>query len=131
MVLFVALVLFGIVAVIILSIKGRIAIGLLVCWAVSIIILFVFFTQVTIFVIPPTADYPQGSTLIISRLRYFNYKTSFVDSVERVCRRTQGNVTPFCLEVTSRAVSENSRPYMYLPYIRLLHVISSIDSPLW
>jgi hypothetical protein len=108
MVLVAALVLFGIVVVIIVTVKVRISI-----------------------VIPPGAEHPQGSTLIISRTRYFNYKTSFVDSVERVCRRTQGVVSPFCLEVTSQAMSANSKLLMKLPYNRFLHHISNMDSLLW
>ena len=131
MVLVAALVLFGIVAVIIATVKVRITIGLVVGLLVSIIIFFVFYTQVTIFVISSVAEHPQGSTLIISRTRYFNYKTSFVDGVERVCRRTQGLASPFCLEVTSQAMYANSKLYMHLPYSRLLHRISSMDSSLW
>ncbi len=131
MVIVAALVLFGIVAVIIATVKVRISIGLVVGLMVSIIILLVFYTQVTIFVIPPAAEHPQGSTLIISRARYFNHKTSFVDSAVRVCRRTQGNASPFCLKATSQAMSEHSKLYMNLPYNRLLHHISSTDSLLW
>lgn len=131
MVLVVPLVLFGIVAVILSTIKGRISVGKFVCFSASMIILLVFYTQVTIFVIPPTAEHPQGSTLITSRVRYFNYKTSFVDSVERVCRRTQGNASPFCLDTTSQAMSASSKSYMHLPYNRLLHLIGNIDLPPW
>jgi tRNA A37 threonylcarbamoyladenosine modification protein TsaB len=131
MVLVAALVLFGIVVVIIVTVKVRISIGLLVGLAVSIIIFLIFYTHLTLFVIPPGAEHPQGSTLIISRTRYFNYKTSFVDSVERVCRRTQGVVSPFCLEVTSQAMSANSKLLMKLPYNRFLHHISNMDSLLW
>ena len=131
MVLVAALVLFGIVVVIIVTVKVRISIGLLVGLAVSIIIFLIFYTHLTLFVIPPGAEHPQGSTLIISRTRYFNYKTSFVDSVERVCRRTQGNARPFCLEVTSEAMFAHSKLYLNLPYNRLLHRIASMDSLLW
>lgn len=131
MVLFVALVLFGIVAVIILSIKGRIAIGLFICISIIVVLCSVSYTHSTILVVPPTEEVPEGRTLIIPRLHFFQHKTDFIDSVDAVCKRTHGSVGSFCQQVILKAVSENTKPSVRLPYSRILHFVSTIHWPIW
>ena len=126
----VALVLFGLVAVIVAAVKRKISIVQFICISVIVVLCFVFYTQVTIFTIPPTEEVLQGSTLIISRLRYFEDKTGFIDSVDAVCKRTQGTVSPFCQQVISKSVSENTKIYMRLPYSRFFYSISTIPWPI-
>ena len=130
MVPFVALVLFGVVATVIATIKRRISIVQFVCISVIVALCFVFYTQVTIFAISPTEEVPRGSTLIISRLRYFEDKTGFIDSVDAVCKRTQGTSSSFCQQVISKSVSDNTKIYMRLPYSRFLYSISTIPWPI-
>ena len=131
MVLVVALVLFGIVAVIIATIKGRVSIGLFVCISIIVVLCSVSYTHSTILVVPPTEEVPEGRTLIIPRLHFFQDKTDFIDSVDAVCKRTHGNVGSFCQQVILKAVSENTKPYVRLPYSRLLHFASTIHCPIW
>ena len=129
MVPFVALVLFGIVATVIATIKRKIPLVQFVCISFIIVLCFVVYTQVTIFVVPPTEEIPEGSTLIISRLHYFKDKTGFIDSVDAVSKRTQGNVSPFFRQVISQTVFESTKIYMRLPYSRFLYSISTIQLP--
>lgn len=131
MVLFAAIVLFGIVAVIIATIKGRISIGVFACISIIVVLCFVSYTHSTILVVPPTKEVPKGRTLIIPRLNFFQHKTDFIDSVDAVCKRTHGNVGSFCQQVILTAVSENTKPYVRLPYSRLLHFASTIHWSFW
>lgn len=126
----VALVIFVLVAVIVAAVKRKISIVQFVSISVIVALCFVFYTQVTIFTIPPTEEVPQGSTLIISRLRYFEDKTGFIDSVDAVCKRTQGTVSSFCNQLISKSVSENTKIYMRLPYSRFFYSISTIPWPI-
>ncbi len=131
MVLVVALVLIGIVAVIIATIKGRISIGMFACISIIVAICFVSYAHSTILVVPPTEEVPEGRTLIIPRLQFFQHKTDFIDSADAVCKRMHGNVNPFCQQVIVKAVSENIKPYLHLPYSRLLHFASTPRWSIW
>ena len=126
----VAIVIFGLAAGIVAAVKRKISIVQFVSISVIVALCFVFYAQVTIFTIPPTEEVPQGSTLIISRLRYFEDKTGFIDSVDAVCKRTQGTVSSFCNQLISKSVSENTNIYMRLPYSRFLYSISTIPWPI-
>jgi hypothetical protein len=126
----VALVLFGLIAVIVAAVKRKISIVQFVSISVIVAFCFVFYAQITILTVPPTEEVPQGSTLIISRLRYFEDKTGFIDTVDAVCKRTQGTSSSFCQQVISNSVSDNTKIYMRLPYSRFLYSISTIPWPI-
>lgn len=81
----------------------------------------VFYTQFTIFVVPPIGAVPEGKTLIISRLN----KTKFVDSSDAMCERTQGGVSLLCRGILLGAVVEKATIYFRLPYSERLYLIST------
>lgn len=90
----------------------------LVVTAVSIVL---FYTQITIFVVPPIGAIPEGKTMIIARLD----KTKFVDSPDAMCERIQGGVSLLCRGVSLAAVAKNSTILMRLPYSSWLYLIST------
>ena len=57
-----------------------------------LIILFILYTQISIFVIQPIGDIPDGATLIILRLN----GGTFIDSADAMCKRRQGSVNLLC-----------------------------------
>ncbi len=88
----------------------------------SLIIFFVlFYTQITIFVIPPIGMVPEGKTLIISRLN----KTEFIDSADAMCVRENGGVSLLCRLMMLGAVINKSTIYARLPYSQTLYDISN------
>lgn len=102
MVPIVALVLFVIVATVIATIKRKISIVEFACILfIYFLIVLCFVVYTHIFLLPPTEISPEGHTLIISRLHYFKDKTGFIDSVDAVSKRTQGNVSSFFQQVIS------------------------------
>lgn len=83
--------------------------------------LVVFYTQVTIFVIPPIGAVPEGRTLLIGRTK----ATEFIDSADAICERMQGAVNLLCRGMILGAVAENSRIHLRLPYSQTLYLIST------
>lgn len=81
----------------------------------------VFYTQFTIFVVPPIGALPEGKTLIITRLN----KTNFIDSPDAMCDRLQGGVSLLCRGVVLGAVAEKATIYARLPYSEWLYLIST------
>ena len=85
------------------------------------LILFVLYSTVTIFVIPPIGVIPEGKTLIISRLN----KTNFIDSADAMCERISGGVSLICRGMAMGTVLEKSTIYMRFPYVHSLYLIST------
>jgi hypothetical protein len=80
-----------------------------------------FYTQTTIFVIPPIGALPEGKTVLISRLN----KTEFIDSPDAMCERIQGSVSLLCRGMVLAAVIEKSTIIVRLPYSSWLYSIST------
>ena len=83
--------------------------------------LFILYSTVTIFVIPPIGAIPEGKTLIISRLN----KTNFIDSADAMCERISGGVSLICRGMAMGTVLEKSTIYLRLPYMNSLYLIST------
>lgn len=83
--------------------------------------LFILYSTVTIFVIPPIGAIPEGKTLIISRLN----KTNFIDSADAMCERISGGVSLICRGMAMGTVLEKSTIYMRFPYVHSLYLIST------
>lgn len=77
----------------------------------------VFYTQITIFVIPPVGALPEGKTLIITR----SGKLNFIDSPDAMCERAQREVTPMCRLIAMAAIVNNTTILGRLPYSSLLY----------
>ena len=98
--------------------KKKISVVALVITAVVAI---VFYTQFTIFVIPPIGAVPEGKTLVITRLN----KTQFIDSADAMCERLQGSVSLLCRGMFLGAVAEKSTILVRLPYSEWLYLVST------
>lgn len=90
----------------------------------AILILFILYSTVTIFVIPPIGAIPEGKTLVISRLN----KTNFIDSADAMCERMSGGVSLLCRGIAIGTVLEKSTIYLRLPYMHSLYLISTNGS---
>lgn len=84
-------------------------------------LLFIIYSTITVFVIPPIGAIPEGKTLIISRLN----KTNFIDSADAMCERISGGVSLLCRGMAMGAVLEKSTIYIRLPYLHSLYLIST------
>ena len=98
--------------------KKGISIGVVVVLA---LILLIFYTQFTLFVIQPIGAIPEGRTLLISRLN----KGEFIDSADAMCERIQGGVSLFCRLAALGAVGKNATVYARLPHSETLYLIST------
>jgi len=87
----------------------------------SAIVLIVFFSQVTFFVIQPIGALPEGKTLIILRMN----KTGLVDSADAMCAREMGGVSLFCRGAMMAAIAKKSTILFRLPYSEFLYNIST------
>lgn len=85
------------------------------------LVLFIIYSTVTIFVIPPIGAIPEGKTLVISRLN----KTNFIDSADAMCERISGGVSLLCRGMAMGAVFEKSTIYLRLPYVHSFYLIST------
>jgi hypothetical protein len=90
----------------------------------AVLILFILYSTVTIFVIPPIGAIPEGKTLVISRLN----KTNFIDSADAMCERISGGVSLLCRGMAIGTVLEKSTIYLRLPYMHSLYLISTNGS---
>lgn len=88
---------------------------------VAAISIFVIYTQITIFIIPPIGALPEGKTVIIARLN----KTEFIDSPDGMCERIQGGVSLLCRGMVMGAVIGKSTILLRLPYSSWLYSIST------
>lgn len=81
----------------------------------------VFYTQVTLFVIPPIGALPEGRTVVITRLN----KTKFIDSPDAMCERIQGGVSLLCRGMVLGAVLDEATILIRLPYSSWLYRVST------
>jgi hypothetical protein len=87
----------------------------------SVILLIVFCSQITFFVIQPIGAIPEGKTLVILRMN----KTNFIDSADAMCDREMGGVSLLCRGMMMAAVAKKSTILVRLPYSETLHNIST------
>lgn len=92
-------------------------------WVVAIIgvLLIVIYNQVTVFVIPPIGAFPEGKTVIITRLNMME----FIDSPDAMCERIQGGVNLLCRGMVMVTVMNRSTILVRLPYSSWLYEIST------
>jgi hypothetical protein len=88
---------------------------------IAAVLVFLTYTQITIFIIPPIGALPEGKTIIITRLN----KTEFIDSPDGMCDRIQGGVSLLCRGIIMGAVVEKSTILLRLPYSSWLYSIST------
>jgi hypothetical protein len=81
----------------------------------------VFYTQLSIFVVPPIGAVPEGRTLIITRLNNVN----FIDSADAICERLMGGVSLLCRGAVLARVGSTASIYARLPYSETLYSIST------
>ena len=93
----------------------------LICSLLCVVVCIVFYTQFTIFVVPPIGAVPEGRTLIISRMN----KNNFIDSPDAMCERLQGGVSLLCRGLTLGAVLGKATIYGRLPYSESLYLVST------
>jgi len=85
------------------------------------ILLIVFFSQVTFFVIQPIGALPEGKTLVILRMN----KTNFIDSADAMCAREMDGVSLLCRGMMMAAIAKKSTILVRLPYSEFLYNIST------
>ena len=78
-------------------------------------------SQITIFSIQPIGALPEGKTLVISRMS----NTTFIDSADAICERSQAGVSLFCRAAALSAVLESAKIYLRLPYMEIFYNIST------
>jgi hypothetical protein len=81
----------------------------------------VFYTQLSIFVVPPIGAVPEGRTLIITRLNNVN----FIDSADAICERLMGGASLFCRGAVLARIGSTATIYARLPYSETLYSIST------
>jgi hypothetical protein len=92
-----------------------------VALVIATVVAIVFYTQFTIFVVPPIGAVPEGRTLVMTRLN----KTQFIDSADAMCERMQGGVSLLCRGMFLGAVVEKSKILVRLPYSEWLYLVST------
>lgn len=95
--------------------------GFAILFALIIILGFVFYTQFTLFIVPPIGAVPEGKIVVILR----HEQTNFIDSPDAICQRIQGKVNLLCRGLVIVKVLENSKIIMRLPYNETLYSIST------
>lgn len=88
---------------------------------VLLLIVLIFCTQFTLFIVQPIGAVPEGRTLLISRLN----KGEFIDSADAMCVRIQGGVNLLCRMAVLGAVVNKGTIYLRLPYSETLYLIST------
>lgn len=95
--------------------KGMIAI-------LSIAVLVVLFcTQVTFFVVQPIGAVPEGKVMLMLRMN----KTKFIDSADALCVREMNGVSLLCRGIMMAAVVNKGTTLIKLPYSEFLYNIST------
>ncbi|MFK5912988.1 MAG: hypothetical protein QM484_01325 [Woeseiaceae bacterium] len=93
-----------------------------ILFAISLsLILIVFLSQITFFVIQPIGAVPEGKTLVLLRLN----KTNFIDSADAMCDREMGKVSLLCRGMMMAAVVNKGTILVRLPYSEYLYNIST------
>lgn len=93
----------------------------LIAVVLSVILIIVFCTQITIFVIQPIGAMPEGKTFVMLRMN----KTKFIDSADAMCAREMDGVSLLCRGMTMGAVMNKGTILFRLPYIEFLYDIST------
>ena len=85
------------------------------------ILLVVFLSQITFFVVQPIGALPEGKTVVILRMN----KTNFIDSADAMCEREMGGVSLLCRGTMIAAVVNKGTILIRLPYSKILYNIST------
>ncbi len=85
------------------------------------ILMVVFFSQITFFVIQPIGAVPKGKTLVILRMN----KTNFIDSADAMCAREMDGVNLLCRGMMMAAIAKKGTILVRLPYSEFLYNIST------
>lgn len=85
------------------------------------ILLIVFMSQITFFVVQPIGAVPEGRTLVILRMN----KTKFIDSADAMCEREMGGVSLLCRGMMMAAIADKGTILVRLPYSEFLYKIST------
>ena len=94
---------------------------MLIIFVSTAILLVVFLSQVTFFIIQPIGAIPEGKTLVILRMN----KTDFIDSADAMCDREMGGVSLMCRVMMMGAVVDKGTILVRLPYSEFLYHIST------
>ncbi len=85
------------------------------------ILMIVFLSQITFFVVQPIGAVPEGRTLVILRMN----KTKFIDSADAMCEREMGSVSLLCRGMMMAAIANKGTMLVRLPYSDFLYKIST------
>lgn len=85
------------------------------------ILMIVFLSQITFFVVQPIGTVPEGRTLVILRMN----KTKFIDSADAMCEREMGSVSLLCRGMMMAAIANKGTILVRLPYSDFLYKIST------
>lgn len=97
---------------------------------VTAIVCLLFFTQCTLFVVPPIGMVPEGRTLVLFRWGVdedgdvVRVRTRFIDSADAICRRELDGVSLLCSGSMMAAVVGSSTIILRLPYSEMLNGIA-------
>lgn len=86
-----------------------------------VILMIVFYTQITFFVVQPIGAVPEGKTLVMFRMN----KTKFIDSADAMCAREMNGVNLLCRGMMMAAVANKGTILLRLPYSGFLYSIST------
>ena len=87
----------------------------------AVILIIVFCTQITIFVVQPIGALPEGKTLVMLRMN----KTKFIDSADAICEREMNGVSLLCRGMMMAAVINKGTIILRLPYSSFLYSLST------
>lgn len=85
------------------------------------ILMIVFLSQITFFVVQPIGAVPEGRTLVILRMN----KTKFIDSADAMCEREMGSVSLLCRGMMMAAIANKGTILVRLPYSDFFYKIST------
>ncbi|MDR8523398.1 hypothetical protein [Shewanella fidelis] len=94
--------------------------GIIAIISITILVI-IFCTQVTFFVVQPIGAVPEGKTLLMLRIN----KTKFIDSADAICAREMDGVSLMCRGITMATVVKKGTILMRLPYSEFLYDIST------
>jgi hypothetical protein len=95
--------------------KRKYGIGLACLFAVALLA----YSQVSIFVVPPSVSPPYGRTLLVID------QSPFFDSTDAFCHRIQRSVTPECRVAVLRDVEEGGTVILRMPYSETIYLLST------
>ena len=85
------------------------------------ILMIVFLSQITFFVVQPIGAVPEGRTFVILRMN----KTKFIDSADAMCEREMGSVSLLCRGMMMAGIANKGTILVRLPYSDFLYKIST------